>query len=115
MISRISLDDAIAIAPAWIYNLQGDKIGTRARPWRLSDYVVALGLARNPIAVRSRITTSKIQSTSTSRKRKAEDNAVQASKRCKAERAIPESSKVASADYKSEPEEKIVLKAELLG
>lgn len=53
MSKNISLEDAIAIAPAWLYNLQGDRIGTRRQPWRLNDYVIALGLARNPLALQN--------------------------------------------------------------
>ena len=78
---HINLVDAIAMAPAWIYNLDGDKIGTSTRPWRLSDYVVALGLARNPIALQRRTRLTGSLPVPSSKKRESEDEKLTTKKR----------------------------------
>ena len=51
MLTKIDIEDAIALAPVWTYDPQGEKIGARASPWRLSDYIAALYLAKNPHAL----------------------------------------------------------------
>lgn len=74
--NKIAIEDAIAMAPAWLYDLQGNKIGTRTWPWRLSDYVVALGLAKNPQALQYR---------NLSKKRKANEGPLAPTKKPKVE------------------------------
>ena len=74
VLNEIQPSDAIAMAPSWIYSITGDKIGTRARPYRLSDYVVALDAAKNPNAVQQRIRSAAILAPMSTRKRKVNND-----------------------------------------
>ena len=79
---KTDLVDAISMAPAWLYNLEGDKIGTRARPWCLSDYVVALVLRNNPNAVQERLREADMSSVLPSKKSQyCEDEELETKKR----------------------------------
>lgn len=74
ILNEIQPTEAIAIVPTWIYSVRGDKIGTRTRPYRLSDYVTALYFAKSPRAIRSRIQSSSLLSSLPNRKRKASED-----------------------------------------
>ena len=51
-IENISIVDAVAEAPIWLFNVQGKKVGTKIRPWRLCEYIVGYYRARDPDAIR---------------------------------------------------------------
>lgn len=52
---NLAISDVVALAPAWVFDIEGKKIGSQARPWRVTDYVVAYYMARNPVAKRNRV------------------------------------------------------------
>lgn len=71
--NKLGIEDAVAMNPAWVFDLDGKKVGTRSRPWRVSDYTVAYYLAKNPKAMQNRSTGAEAVEVST-RKRKLEDD-----------------------------------------
>ena len=54
---NIGIVDAVAVMPAWIYDSRGNKVGTRSKPWRICDYVVAWYCAKSPKSIRNRVGT----------------------------------------------------------
>lgn len=42
---------AVAMIPAWVLDLDGGIVGTKSRPWRPSEYVLALLQARGGKAI----------------------------------------------------------------
>ena len=50
--------DAISIAPAWVFDVQGKKVGAKPHPYRITDYVTQFYIAKNPIAMGNRFGTS---------------------------------------------------------
>ena len=54
---KLNTSDVVALAPVWIYDLEGKKIGTRTRPWSLSDYIAAWYRVKNPNAMKNRVDT----------------------------------------------------------
>ncbi|KAK4547651.1 hypothetical protein LTR36_000608 [Oleoguttula mirabilis] len=43
----VPFHDAVAMIPAWVLDLDGGIVGTKSRPWRPSEYVLALLQARS--------------------------------------------------------------------
>ena len=50
--------DAISIAPAWVFDVQGKKVGAKPHPYRITDHVTQFYIAKNPIAMGGRFDTS---------------------------------------------------------
>lgn len=64
--------DAISFCPAWVSDLKGNKIGSRSRPWRVLDYVVALYRTKSPRSVQLREREAAAARTLPDRKRRLE-------------------------------------------
>ena len=63
----------MARIPSYVLDLDGNEVGVRSKTWRLTDYIVAWYLAKNPMSTKKRLGTSLVMHKS-SRKRKFEDD-----------------------------------------
>jgi hypothetical protein len=51
----LGIEDVAALAPAWIFDIHGNKVGSKSFPWRVTEYISAFYMVKNPIATRNRI------------------------------------------------------------
>ncbi|KAK3705474.1 hypothetical protein LTR37_013291 [Vermiconidia calcicola] len=54
MQNGLVIAEVVAMAPAWIFDVNGNKVGARTRPWRVSDYICEYYRAKNAIATSSK-------------------------------------------------------------
>jgi hypothetical protein len=59
LMNEMSIEDVTALAPAWIFDIHGNKAGSKSYPWRVTDYISAFYMVKNPIAMRNRLPMSK--------------------------------------------------------
>ena len=71
--NNLAFEDVVAIMPAWIFDMNGTKIGTRSTPYRATDYIVGYYQAKNPRATQSLATQTRSAKVP-NRKRKFEGN-----------------------------------------
>ena len=56
---RLGIVDVAALAPAWVFDISGDKVGSKPSPRSVTDYVVTFYIVKNPVAMSNRLSMPK--------------------------------------------------------
>ncbi|KAK3715875.1 hypothetical protein LTR37_006858 [Vermiconidia calcicola] len=69
MQNGLGIAEVVAMAPAWIFDTNGNKVGARTKPWRVSDYICDYYRAKNLVATSSKPCASRTNATSARKRR----------------------------------------------